>query len=91
MDSTQEKKSWYSDYYDSSWRWVEDTYLKYFGENRASYGVKDTLHKTEVTGNKDVDGIQHSVGEAVGNTLGEGGIAGSVGNALDKNVMRGNT
>jgi hypothetical protein len=27
-------------YYDSAWRWIEDTYLKYFGENRTSYGVK---------------------------------------------------
>jgi hypothetical protein len=27
-------------YYDSMWRWIEDTYLKYFGENRTSYGVK---------------------------------------------------
>jgi hypothetical protein len=27
-------------YYDSAWRWIEDTYLKYFGENRTSYAVK---------------------------------------------------
>jgi hypothetical protein len=27
-------------YYDSAWRWVEDTYLRYFGENRTSYGAK---------------------------------------------------
>lgn len=32
--------SWYSGYYDSTMRYVEDTYLKYFGENRASYGAK---------------------------------------------------
>lgn len=34
------KETWYSGYYDSTWRWVEDTYLKYFGENRTSYGAK---------------------------------------------------
>jgi len=92
MDPTQkeEEKSWYSGYYDSTWRWVEDTYLKYFGENRASYGVKDTLRKTEITGNKDVDGIQENVNNLVGNTLGSNGIAGGVGDALDKNVLRGN-
>ena len=27
-------------YYDTAWRWIEDTYLKYFGENRTSYAVK---------------------------------------------------
>jgi hypothetical protein len=32
------KKS--NEYYDSTWRWIEDTYLAYFGENRTSYGVK---------------------------------------------------
>src|ERR1700759_797830 len=51
----------------------------------------DTLHKTEVTGNKDIDGIQHSVNEAVGNTVGQNGLAGGVGNLLDKNVMKGRT
>jgi len=84
------KKSWYSDYYDSTWRWVEDTYLKYFGENRTSYATKDTLRKTEVTGNKDVDGIQRGVTDAVGNQFAEGGIGESVGNAVDKGLLRGN-
>jgi len=71
-------------------RWIEDTYLKYFGENRTSYGVKDSLKKTEVTGNKDVDGVQRSVGETVGNTFGENGLAGDVGSAVDKNILKGN-
>jgi len=84
------EKSWYTPYYDSTWRWVEDTYLKYFGENRTSYGVKDSLKKTEITGNKDVDGIQRSVGEAVGNQVGSNGLLGGVGDAVDKNVLRGN-
>ena len=26
--------------YESSWRWIEDTYLSYFGENRTSYRSK---------------------------------------------------
>jgi len=70
--------------------WVEDTYLKYFGENRTSYGVKDTLRKGEVSGNKDVDGIQRSVGDAVGDTFGSRGVGGDVGDAVDKGVLRGN-
>jgi hypothetical protein len=48
------------------------------------------LKKTEVTGNKDVDGIQRSVGETVGNLVGSKGIGGGVGDAVDKNVLRGN-
>jgi len=33
----QEKKN---SYYESTMRWIENTYLSWFGENRASYGVK---------------------------------------------------
>jgi len=86
----QKEKRFYSRYYDSSWRWIEDTYLKYFGENRTSYGVKESLKKTEVTGNKDVDGIQRSVGETAGNLFGSKGPGGEAGDAVDKNVLRGN-
>jgi hypothetical protein len=50
----------------------------------------DTLHKGEVTGNKDVDGIQHNVSDTAGNLFGEGQVGGGVGKAVDKNVLRGN-
>jgi hypothetical protein len=40
--NSMKKKS--DSYYDKAWRWVEDTYLKYFGENRTSYGFKGTLN-----------------------------------------------
>jgi len=71
-------------------RWVEDTYLKYFGENRTSYGVKDSLKKTEVTGVKEVSDVQSSVGDSVGNLVGSKGIGGQVGDGIDKHVLRGN-
>jgi len=99
-------------YYDSTMRWIEDTYLKYFGENRTSYGTKgmlrlltqslyyawkypdefctETLHKAEITGNEDISGIQRSVGDAAANTLGDKGLLGGVGNAVDKGALRGN-
>jgi len=82
------KKS--NSYYDATWRWIEDTYLKYFGENRTSYGVKESLKKTEVTGNEDIDGIQRATGNAIGNTVGSNGIGGAVGDAVDKNFLKGN-
>jgi len=86
--NSMKKKS--DSYYDKAWRWVEDTYLKYFGENRTSYGVKDTLRKGEVSGNKDIDGAQREVGEAVGGQFGKGGVGESVGNNVDKGLLRGN-
>jgi len=87
MEWTREKSS---EYYNSTMRWVEDTYLKYFGENRTSYGVKESLKKTEITGNEDVDGVQRAAGNLVGNTVGENGVAGSVGGIVDKGLLRGN-
>jgi hypothetical protein len=44
MDSMKGMKKKSDGYYDKAWRWIEDTYLKYFGENRTSYGVKGTFH-----------------------------------------------
>ncbi|KAH6669463.1 hypothetical protein B0J14DRAFT_598771 [Halenospora varia] len=85
--STQKKEQ---SYYDSAMRWIEDTYLSWFGENRTSYGTKESLKKTQITGNKDVDGIQESVGETVGNTFGSNGLAGAVGDGVDKGILRGN-
>ena len=103
-----------SSYYDSSWRWIEDTYLAYFGENRTSYGIKgerfptflasglpgrkeralmefvESLKKTEVTGDKNVDGIQRGVGGAVGDIFSSKGPAGDVGDGVDKGILRGN-
>jgi len=88
MEMPQEKKSWYSRYYDAGWRWIEDTYLKYFGENRTSYGVKDSLHKTEISGNKDVDGIQRSIGDTAGNLFATGNVGGALGDAVDQGALR---
>jgi hypothetical protein len=45
------------------------------------------MKKTQVTGNKDIDGAQDSVGEAVGDTFGKNGLAGDVGNAADKGFL----
>jgi len=87
MEATKKKSN---KYYEATWHWIEDTYLKYFGENRTSYAVKDTLHKGEVSGNKDVDGVQRSVGDTAANQFGEAGVGGSVGSAFDKKVLRGN-
>ncbi|KAH8648051.1 hypothetical protein BGZ60DRAFT_423524 [Tricladium varicosporioides] len=77
-------------YYDSAVQWIEDTYLSFFGENRTSYGTKESLKKTQITGNKDIDSIQESVGETVGNTFGSNGLAGAVGDSVDKGMLKGN-
>jgi hypothetical protein len=46
----------------------------------------DTLRKGEVSGNKDIDGAQREIGEAVG----KGGVGESVGSNVDKSFLRGN-
>jgi hypothetical protein len=48
MEGMKSMKKKSDSYYDKAWRWVEDTYLKYFGENRTSYGVKGKLSNSEV-------------------------------------------
>lgn len=50
----------------------------------------DTLHKTEVTGIKDVDNVQRGVGDTVADTLAPGHIGGVAGGAIDKHILRGN-
>jgi len=77
-------------YYNRAWTWIEDTYLKYFGENRMSYATKDTLQKGEISGNKDIDGIQRGVTDTVGGQFGKGGVGESVGSNVDKGLLRGN-
>ncbi|TVY32783.1 hypothetical protein LSUB1_G007657 [Lachnellula subtilissima] len=74
-------------YYESTMRWIENTYLSWFGENRTSYGVKDSLKQTQITGNKDVDGVQESVGNAVGGVFGKGGVGEGAGEAADKGLL----
>ncbi|TVY32435.1 hypothetical protein LCER1_G009370 [Lachnellula cervina] len=83
----QEKKNSNSSYYESTMRWVENTYLSWFGENRTSYGIKDSMKQTQVTGNKDVDGVQEGVGNAVGDAFGKGGVAGDAGDTADKGLL----
>ena len=51
---------------------------------------EESLKKTHVTGNKDVDDIQGSAGEAVGDLFGSKGAGGEAGDVIDKNVLRGN-
>jgi hypothetical protein len=50
----------------------------------------DTLRKGEVSGNKDIDGAQREIGEAVGGQFGKGGVGESVGSNVDKSFLRGN-
>lgn len=60
--------------------WIEDKYLQWFGENKASYSAKETL-KTDVTGDKNLNAVQGGVAEGLGGQFGKGGLLGGVGNA----------
>lgn len=43
-----------------------------------------------MSGNKDIDGAQRQVGDAVGGQFGKGGVGESVGSNVDKGLLRGN-
>lgn len=45
------------------------------------------MKQTQVTGNKDVDGVQEGVGNAVGDAFGKGGVAGDAGDTADKGLL----
>lgn len=61
--------------------WLEDKYLQYFGENKASYTAKENL-KTDVTGNEAVNKVQGGLAEGVGGQFGKGGLLESVGQGV---------
>ncbi|CAK4030615.1 tRNA 2 -phosphotransferase 1 [Lecanosticta acicola] len=65
--------------------WIEDMYLKWFtNDNKASYATKDTLDKSKVTGVEQVDTLQDSVNNAVGQQVGKGGVLQPVGDMASK-------
>lgn len=47
----------------------------------------DTFRQGEVSGNKDIDGIQRSVGDTVGNQFGKGGLGEEAGKIADKGLL----
>ena len=50
----------------------------------------ETAKKSQITGNKDIDNVQGSLGDSVGNTFGRDGIGRGVGEGADKGFLRGN-
>ena len=50
----------------------------------------ESLKKTEVTGDGNVDGMQRDVGGVVADLFSSKGPAGMVGDGVDKGVLRGN-
>lgn len=50
----------------------------------------ESVMKTEVTGDENVDGIQRGVGGAVGDVFSSEGPVGVVGDGVDKGLLRRN-
>jgi len=67
--------------------WVEDKFLGWFGENKASYVAKGELDKTKITGDKNVDAIQDGVNEGVTGQFKKGGLLEPVGKLTSKEVF----
>ncbi|PYH92424.1 hypothetical protein BO71DRAFT_451450 [Aspergillus ellipticus CBS 707.79] len=83
---TEWVKEAYNEQYEKWMPWLEDQYLKWFGngDNKASYATKDTLSKAKVTGIKQVDQLQDDVHNLVGNQVGENGLLAPIGNMVSK-------
>jgi len=77
-------KKKYNATYDSWVPWLEDKYLAYFGENKASYMAKDQLKGTKITGDKNIGAVQDGLAEGVGGQLSSGGLLGGVGDMTSK-------
>lgn len=50
----------------------------------------ESMKKTEVTGDKNIDEIQRGVGGAVGDVFSSKGPGGVIGDGVDKGTLRGN-
>ncbi|KAB8217048.1 hypothetical protein BDV33DRAFT_177686 [Aspergillus novoparasiticus] len=76
----------YNIQYEKWYPWIEDQYLKWFGkgDNKASYGTKDTLNESKVTGINQVDQLQDDVHNLAGNQLGDNGLLSPVGKMVSK-------
>ncbi|GAB7358206.1 hypothetical protein MBLNU230_g0358t1 [Neophaeotheca triangularis] len=78
-------KQGYQHQYENWMPWIEDQYLRWFtNDNKASYATKDTLDKSKVTGVEQVDTLQDSVNNAVGQQVGKGGVLQPVGDMASK-------
>lgn len=78
-------KQVYNEQYERWMPWIEDFYLRWFTkDNKASYATKDTLSKTKITGNKQVDNLQDGVHNLVAGQVGQDGLLQPVGDAFSK-------
>ncbi|KAL8382296.1 hypothetical protein RB595_006200 [Gaeumannomyces hyphopodioides] len=78
-------KKTYNEQYEKWVPWLEDVFLRYFTkDNKASYTAKDNLSKTKITGVKEVDALQDGVNNAVGDQLGQEGLARPVDDLVSK-------
>ncbi|KAG9203796.1 hypothetical protein B5807_01237 [Epicoccum nigrum] len=81
----QQAGEFYNRQYDSWVPWMEDKYLQWFTkDNKASYATKQNLDKTKVTGVSQVDNLQDGVHGLVSGSVGQGGIAQPLGDAVSK-------
>ena len=76
---------YYNRQYENWYPWIEDKYLSWFTkDNKASYATQQNLDKTKVTGVEQVDNLQDGVNGLVSGTVGKGGIAQPLGDAVSK-------
>ncbi|SPQ24907.1 eed20b0c-224c-4d48-8a3b-3e12b580d220 [Thermothielavioides terrestris] len=78
-------KEQYKKLYDIWVPWLEDLYLRYFTrDNKASYTTRENLNKAKITNVSRIDALQDGVHGLAADQLGQGGLAGPVGDLASR-------
>ncbi|KAL2817733.1 hypothetical protein BDW59DRAFT_165782 [Aspergillus cavernicola] len=83
---TEWAKEAYHEQYEKWMPWLEDQYLKWFGngDNKTSYVAKDNLSETKISGIDQIDHLQDDANNLIGNQFGERGLLAPVGNLVSE-------
>ncbi|KAI4149088.1 MAG: hypothetical protein LQ340_004793 [Diploschistes diacapsis] len=75
--------AWVAGYLDKYQKMLQDTLLGTMGDNRMSYGLKNTIKSQEV-GDENFQNLQNSVADTAGGLVGKGGVGEGIGNAVSQ-------
>jgi len=82
----------YNEYYESYVPWLEDKFLGWYGENKASYTAKENMKTHALPDQGPTSGVnklQDSVADGVGGQLDNDGLLGGVGQQIsDQGITR---
>ncbi|KAF2746589.1 hypothetical protein M011DRAFT_444825 [Sporormia fimetaria CBS 119925] len=84
---TQTATEYYHKQYNNWVPWMEEQYLKYFSkDNKASYGLKETLSSLPQSSDPDIQKIQSGLSSLVSQQIGQGGVGEPVGDEMSAQI-----